>query len=185
MVQLATRAANGSRHTQLRDDVEQQVGNINGEFGRLGRPVECTTCTAGGPRRADRDVHVCGRHARHAPARRDESRRQGICRVSRLGHRRARPPANSPVLQRNFDAHLVEPARSGRGQACDRRCRDGRARARVQRDALDAPGHEARRRPLSANVSRRSPRRPGRDRVISCSVRGGRRSSILGFTRNS
>ncbi len=40
MVQLATPSRERlTAYAQLRDDVERQVGNINGEFGRLGRPV--------------------------------------------------------------------------------------------------------------------------------------------------
>ena len=40
MVQLATPSRERlTAYAQLRDDVERQVGNINGKFGRLGRPV--------------------------------------------------------------------------------------------------------------------------------------------------
>ena len=107
LVQLATPSRERvESYMVMREDIERQVGHINGEYGKVGHPIVHYLHQAGAARRADRVLRRRRRHAGDAAARRHEPGRQGVRRLpqrsrrrlgaQRVHRRRSRTPAGLP-----------------------------------------------------------------------------------------
>ena len=90
MVQVATPSRERVEHYQrLRDDIEREVGRINGEL-RRGRPAgRALPAPVAAARGAGRALPRRRRHAGDPAARRDEPGRQGVRRLPQRPRRRA------------------------------------------------------------------------------------------------
>ena len=90
MIQLATPSRERVEHyQQMRNDIEQSVGRINGEYARVGHPVAALPAPVAAPRGAGRVLRRRRRHAGHPAARRDEPGGQGVRRLPARQRRRA------------------------------------------------------------------------------------------------
>ena len=91
MVQVATPSRERVEHyVHMREQIEQQVGHINGVFGSIAGPAVHYFNQSMPARGARRALPRRRRHARDAVPRRHEPRRQGVRRRARRPRRRAR-----------------------------------------------------------------------------------------------
>ena len=103
-------------YIRLRAEIEQTVGRINGDHGRVGQPAGALPAPVDAPRGAGGVLPGRRRHAGHAAARRDEPGGQG---VRRLPARRRRRAGAVGVHRRGPGADqraAGQPARHGRGE---------------------------------------------------------------------
>ena len=137
LVQLATPSRERvESYKEMREDIERQVGHINGEYGEVGHPIVHYI-----HRPVPRDELIAffadrGRHAGHPATRRDEPGRQGVCGLpqrprwragaQRIHRRRSRTPSGLP------------------DQPASPRGRQGHDRGRAESDARRGPTTDAR-----------------------------------------
>ena len=167
LVQVATPSRERVEHyVHMREQIEQQVGHINGVFGSIAGPAGALLQPVDAPRGAGRALPGRRRHARHPVPRRDEPRRQGVRRRPGRPRRGAGPLG---VRRRGRGAQAGVPGQPARHRGRQEPAGAGPAHGPGRGRQADA-GHAA------APVQERS--RPLGDVVLRRPARAGHRPAL-------
>ena len=140
LVQLATPSRERvESYKVMREDIERQVGHINGEYGKVGHPVVHYLHQAVPARGVDRVLRRGRRHAGDAATGWHEPRRQGIRRLPQRPRRRAGAQRIHRCRSRTQTGLSDQPASSRRCEGLYRGRADAGSRRGQATDAHHAP----------------------------------------------